>query len=273
MKYDTDTEYSSSSEEETEVSFAPSLLSSPEKPTSTSRITTTMTTTRSSSPISPLFTASATSSSSTSPIIMATIPDTPTTSTSPIISLDRNDNNSGNNGNDDNDDKNDSSRGAEWKPKPTLFRAKMCSFYYHKKECQKGDLCNFSHVFLPGMEVPPLPMDINYRNPPQAQPHYECGTHNVPCKYYARGNCILGSNCKFSHAMPPVMYSPSLDFRPYFPGDRKKWGFGAEKKKMTSNVKAKTKKAEEEEEGVEQKANVEGAAASVRKLVIVRKKN
>jgi len=40
------------------------------------------------------------------------------------------------------------------------YRSKGCAFYFQLGRCQKGDKCNFSHEAFPGMEIPPLPINI-----------------------------------------------------------------------------------------------------------------
>lgn len=103
------------------------------------------------------------------------------------------------------------------------FKTKMCSFYYYTGRCQKGDNCNFSHVFREGMEVPLLPTNINYRNEKPLRVKYEGGTHIVPCYYFfKRGFCLKGANCEFSHGLKAAQYDYSPDFRPFFPSDVKK---------------------------------------------------
>lgn len=102
-------------------------------------------------------------------------------------------------------------------PKKDKFCTKMCSFMYHTGHCQKGVRCNFSHVFMPGMEVPPLPTKIRYHNPKPERTRYNCDKKSVICEYYVKGYCMYGNNCKFSHPLPPVMYFASMDFRPFYP--------------------------------------------------------
>lgn len=102
-------------------------------------------------------------------------------------------------------------------PKKDKFCTKMCSFMYHTGHCQKGVRCNFSHVFMPGMEVPLLPTKIRYHNPKPERTRYNCDKKSVICEYYVKGYCMYGNNCKFSHPLPPVMYFASMDFRPFYP--------------------------------------------------------
>lgn len=102
-------------------------------------------------------------------------------------------------------------------PKRDKFWTKMCSFMYYTGHCQKEARCNFSHVFMDGMEVPPLPTKINYHNPKPERTRYNCDKKSVICEYYVKGYCMYGSKCKFSHPLPPAMYFASMDFRPFYP--------------------------------------------------------
>lgn len=259
-------DYSSSSEEETEVSLTSSLLPSPEKPR-TSRFNTDRLPSPTRQLFSSSFSSSSSSSSSTSPIITATIP--PPGSLSPTITGNGNGNGNG-----------------EWKSKTSLQGSKMCSFYYHNGYCQKGGNCNFSHEFKEGMEVPPLPMEINYRNPRERHQHHPYGSHNVQCKFILRGRCLLGSKCKFSHAAPPAMYPISLDFRPFFPQDTKDAGGETREREIEDERFLKKEKAVAVEVEKEKEMEMEGkgerfeekkasdvSTEAVRKLNIVRRKD
>lgn len=79
-----------------------------------------------------------------------------------------------------------------WVPRELMFRTKMCSFFYHTGKCAKGDRCNFSHTFEPGMEIPPVPPkkpEISARE-----------LRTKPCKFYfIYGRCSKGEECNFSH--------------------------------------------------------------------------
>lgn len=79
-----------------------------------------------------------------------------------------------------------------WVPRELMFRTKMCSFFYHTGQCAKGDRCNFSHAFEPGMEVPPPPL------PKPASNKFE--HRSKPCKFFfIYGHCSKGEDCNFSH--------------------------------------------------------------------------
>lgn len=79
-----------------------------------------------------------------------------------------------------------------WVPRELMFRTKMCSFFYHTGKCAKGDRCNFSHTFEPGMEVPAVP--------PKKNDISEHDLRTKPCKFYfIYGRCSKGDECNFSH--------------------------------------------------------------------------